>query len=202
MFLNRHYARLEQRLSHIEGEIDELSAKPALTKREKSLLEKNLMQLQIEWEHFIRRLILDSATGQFQGINGTVVSGLPNPPKTREQALYTLLSTFRNNNNNREPEWSHSNKAIDAATRLKLSNLTEITNYLGVTPWPLDEMRYLRNYIAHQSKNSAVTVRQHLMSNPAGKISVAEIAFDYTLSGIQRYKSWPAFMKVIAKQIV
>ncbi|CAI8916737.1 hypothetical protein [Pseudomonas sp. IT-P218] len=202
MMLNRHYLRLEQRLSLIEREIDELSAKGVLTKYETLALDKYLMQLQIEWEHFIRRLILDSATGQHQGSSGRVFSTLPNPPKTREQALYTLLSTFKGNNGGREPEWSHSNKAIDAATRLQLSNLPTISGYLGVTPWPLDEMRFLRNYIAHQSKSSAITLRSKSMTSLSGKISVAKIAFDYVSSGTQRYKSWPAFMKIVGRQIV
>ncbi|MCQ9615876.1 hypothetical protein L1889_03475 [Paenalcaligenes niemegkensis] len=202
MQLNRHYARLKQRLSFIEREIDELAAKRVLAKREVHALEKYLVQLQIEWEHFIRRLILDSATGQYQDTSGRVFSKLLNPPKTREQALYTLLSTFKNKNRGREPEWSHSTKAIDAATRLQLSNLTAISGYLGVTPWPLDQMRFLRNYIAHQSKNSAVTLRRQSMTSSSGKISVVQIAFDYTPSGVQRYKEWPAFMKTIAQQIV
>lgn len=202
MLLNRHYIRLEHRLSVIEREMDELSAKGALEKHETLALEKYLIQLQIEWEHFIRRLILDSATGRHEGSSGRVFSTLPNPPKTREQALYALLSTFRGNNGGREPEWSHSSKAIDAASRLQLSNLATITGYLGVTPWPLDEMRFLRNYIAHQSKNSAVTLRRQSMTSPSGKISVAQIAFDYIPSGVQRYKSWPAFMRTIAQQIV
>lgn len=202
MFLNRHYARLDQRLSLIEKELDELAAKKVLAHREAFALEKYLMQLQIEWEHFIRRLVLDSATGQYKATSGPVFSTLPNPPKTREQALYALLSTFRKGNGGREPEWSHSSKAIDAASRLKLSNRDIISDYLGVTPWPLDQMRFLRNYIAHQSKSSAVMLRSQSLTNSSGKILVAQIAFDYTASGVQRYKSWPAFMRTISRQIV
>lgn len=202
MLLNRHYNRLENRLSLIEGEMDELCTKGTLTKNEALALEKYLIQLQIEWEHFLRRLILDSATGQHDDSTGRVFSTLANPPKTREQALYSLLSTFKNDNGGREPEWSHSNKVIDAASRLKLSNFSTISGYLGVTPWPLDEMRYLRNYIAHQSKNSALKLRSEALTSSSGKISVAQIAFDYTPSGVQRYKSWPAFMKTIARRIV
>lgn len=202
MQLNRHYFRLEQKLSLIERELDSLSVKDNLTKQENSVLEKNLIQLQIEWEHFIRRLILDSATGHHQASKGRVFSAIAKPPKNREQALYSLLSTFRNNNGGREPEWSHSSKAIDAAARLQLSNLADISACLGVTPWPLDEMRFLRNYIAHQSKNAAVTLRNQSLATASGKVSVAKIAFDYTTAGIQRYKTWSLFMKSIAKQIV
>nr|WP_315447125.1 hypothetical protein [uncultured Pseudomonas sp.] len=182
--------------------MDKLAAKGILAPNDLLALERYLIQLQIEWEHFIRRLILDSATGKHTDSGGLVFSALANPPNNREQAIYALLSTFRNSNGGREPEWSHSSKAIDAATRLQLSNLSTISAYLGVTPWPLDEMRFLRNYIAHQSKNSAVTLRRENLTSQSGKISVAQIAFDYTASGAQRYKTWHAFMKNIARQIV
>ncbi|WP_158619522.1 hypothetical protein [Pseudomonas sp. p99-361] len=202
MMLNRHYFRLEKRLLSIEKELDSLSVKPSLSPQENLALEKMLIQLQIEWEHFVRRLILDSATGKASNSTGVVYSTLSAPPKNREQALHRLLSTYPNNNRGHEPEWSHSNKAIDAATRLQLTNLPDISGLLGVTPWPLDEMRHLRNFIAHQSKNSASVLRRKNMTSLSGKIFIPKIAFEHLSSGTKRYRRWTSFMITIARQLV
>ncbi len=200
MYLARRLPRLYRRLDHLSEIVKEVEATADRSFQDIFAAEKALIQLQIEWEHFVRNLILDSATGQFVNSTGTVTSqkypGIP----SREAAAHQLVSLFPKRRF--EPDWYLPPEAIDAAIRLGVSNSPQIAAELGVTPWPIDELRHLRNFIAHKSKRAALTVRGTGIVNASEAIDVLSIAFQYGAGGAKRYIEWINFSKGAAARLV
>lgn len=163
-------------------------------------VERAIIQLQIEWERFIRAFILDCATGFFVSHGRPVTSNLRPKPATREKASHLLVGLYHKRN--REPAWYLPSEAIGAANRLNLSNLSDISAVLGVAPWQLDDLRYLRNYIAHQSKQSALELRNNGIITAPGSIMPARCALAYGNNGVKRYIGWSRFMKDISHLLV
>lgn len=85
--------------------------------------------------------------------------------------------------------------------RLDVSNSSQIAAELGVTPWPIDELRHLRNFIAHKSKRSALSVRGAGIVGTSDKIDVLNAALRYGPDGAKRYVAWTNFSKGAAARL-
>lgn len=198
--------RLGQRLWSFDYELDELSSRIALHDKgthlsvdEMYMLERLLLQLQINWDHFVRSVILDSASGRFKNANGPIFSSLTNPPRSRESAAHRLISLYPRRSF--EPDWYLPNEAIGAASRLQISNYPEISAFLGVNPWPISELRFIRNFVSHRTKRAAISLRAFIPSHSLGSDEIVGRCFDYSHGGSQTYKTWISFMKSIAHGI-
>lgn len=193
------YWRFESTINNIHLEISNCESIIESNKFEYFYLERLLIQLQVEFELFIRGVILDSATGKFSNSAGLVSSTLFSSKVSREQVSHKLISLYPKRN--KEPDWYLSNDAIVAAQKLNLSNFSQISAFLGVSPWMVNELRYIRNFIAHQSKNSSLTIKDNL---PITKISHKELKFfcySYNVNGRKNFEEWTYFVKLIAKGI-
>lgn len=199
MKLQNRLWRLNRRLDHVGTRISNLRALDQSLERRYEL-ERLLMELQLTWEHFVRSSILDSATGQYVNSNGPVSSLKFKGIATRELASYALISTYKKRK--KEPEWYLPNKAIQAADNLKLSNYTEIATYLGTTPWLIEELRHVRNFIAHRSKSSARSLREHTQTNNLHFPIIHSYCFAYVQNGCERFDSWILFMKQVGAGMV
>ena len=158
------------------------------------------MQLQMEWEHFVRGVILDSATGKFtDGAGSIVVSCAANIP-TRELAGHYLVSKFPKSN--WEPNWTIPREAIRAAQSLQVSNEVTIAKELGISPWELDGLRHLRNFIAHRSKSAALKMRWVGLVGTTQTIDPISISYSYNSHGVAAYVSWVQFMKYVSRRLV
>ena len=76
-----------------------------------------------------------------------------------------------------------------------------ISAVLGVEPWLLHELRHVRNYISHQSKQSALEMRKNKLAT-AGRIMAVQSALSYGNDGVQRYLGWATFMKDVSRRLV
>jgi len=195
--------QLDQRLWSFNRGLDDLGSRIAALDRVEPLsvdeifmLERLLLQLQINWDHFVRSIILDSATGRFENTSGPVLSSLPSPPKSRESAAHRLVSLYPRRSF--EPDWYLPNEAIDAASRLQVSNLPEISAYLGTSPWLISELRHIRNFVSHRTKRSALSLRTVLPVRSLGSQAIVNRCFDYSHGGSQTYAIWISFMKTVA----
>lgn len=200
MLLGRRLPRFYGRLDHLSKIIATVDATTDKTSEQIFSAEKAIMQIQIEWELFVRNLILDSATGNFKNGSGPIVSRRYSDLRSREAAAYRLISTY--NRQRFEPDWYLPDKAIDASIRLDISNQPQIAAELGVTPWPIDELRHIRNFIAHKSKRAALTVRQTGITGTSAKIDVLDVALQYSTGGAKRYIGWISFSKGVAARLV
>lgn len=191
--------RLSQRVDGLLGEASLLAQRGGLTVSERRQAEHIVYQMQNCWESFVRELILCSATGLYHNRSGKVSSSLGLKMRSKEHAASVLLKLMKKK---REPSWYISTDAIMAATTLKLSNLPDIAAVLGSTPWPLNDLRLVRNFFAHRSKHSAQEVRNLPWFSASQAISVENTCFDFDISGDKRINSWGAFMKLAANQLI
>ena len=199
MKLNRRLFRFQGRIDALVRIIGEFDHGGRLTGAQKYIVERALLQLQIEWELFVRNLILDSATGQYTDSNGKVVSKLGIPAPTRERASHVLISRYKRRR--REPDWYLPKDAIQAANLLAVTNLQNIAAWLGLSPWEIEELRYIRNFIAHQSKESALEVRRRGLLPSSGRINTVATAYAFDMSGMKNYLRWSRFMKLVAGKL-
>lgn len=199
MKLQNRLWRFNRRLDLVGARISNLRALDRSLERRYEL-ERLVMELQLTWEHFVRCSILDSATGRYVNSNGNVSSTKFQGLATRELASYALISTYKKRQ--KEPDWYLPDQAIQAADNLGLSNYTEIATYLGTTPWAIEELRHVRNFIAHRSKSSAQSLRKHTKTNDLHFPTIHSYCFDYVQSGSERFDSWIRFMKQVGAGMV
>lgn len=192
--------RLSQRVDGLLGEVRRLPSVGTFEIKERRQVEHIVYQMQNCWESFVREMILCSATGYYSNRYGPVKSSLSSKITSKEQAAAVLVSLYPRRRF--EPDWYLSREAIDAATRLQLSNLPDITAVLGATPWPLDDLRSVRNFFAHRSKRAAKEVRALSWFNSAQSITIENTCFDFDMTGNRRIESWGAFMKLAANQLI
>lgn len=199
MHLLRHVWRLRRNVTLQVRIIGRANYVP-LSRTNVYAVEKAIVQLQIEWEQFVRKFILDCATGRYADRCGPVTSKLPSRPPTRERAGHLLVSLYKKRD--REPAWYLPRDAIDAAQRLCLSNYHNISAVLGSSPWLIDDLRHLRNYISHHSKQSALELRTNDIVTAAGRIMPVRSALSYGSDGVQRYIGWATFMEKVSRRLV
>jgi hypothetical protein len=199
MQLERHTWRLGRRLDALSDALKPFEGS-TLSAHDAYAIERIIIQMQIEWEHFVRAVILDSATGRHSARSGPVASNLPVKVRSREQAAHVLIAQYPRKST--EPDWYLPQDAIQAAAKLALTNETKIVAELGVTPWLLSDLRHLRNFISHRSGRSAKLVRTAAALGNAEQIMPVDICYDYAPGGARRYESWVQFMKGVANRLV
>lgn len=199
MLLERHAWRLRTRIDAVANVLDSYSH-PPLGEADHFPIERAIVQLQIEWEHFVRNVVLDSATGKFRAKSGLVRSNLPVKVTSREHACFILIEQYKRRNH--EPDWYLPNDAIQAANKLAITNEQTIITELGVSPWELDDLRHLRNFITHRSRRSALCVRETGCIDKSDRLIPSAICFSYTSGGVRRYESWIKFMKTVGNRMV
>lgn len=199
MRLERHAWRLESRIDALTNGLKPFEG-IALSAADTFVVERIIIQLQIEWEHFVRALILDSATGRHSTRSGPVASNLPLKIRSREHASHVLIAQYKKRPN--EPDWYLPQDAIAAAGKLSLTNENKIAAELGVTPWGLSDLRHLRNFISHRSGRSAINLRTATAVAKSDQVMPTALCYEYAAGGMRRYESWAAFMKGVAKRLV
>jgi hypothetical protein len=199
MLLSNRLTRVNRRVDALVHVISSFEGAVSRSSSDVHLVEKCLMQLQLEWEVFIRNFILDCATNKFQCGSGPVTSSIPQRLYTREIACHYLISTFPKSR--KEPDWYIPARAIRAADSLGLSNLSTVSAELGVSPWEVDDLRFLRNFIAHRSKNSALKLRSVGLASRSGSIRPVDIAYSHSSSGVVNYRRWASFVKNVAARV-
>lgn len=200
MLLSRRIPRLYRRLDYLLHIIADVEAAGGRSPEQVYTAERALIQIQVEWEHFVRGLILDSATGRFFNLSGRVISRSHADLHSREMAAHRLMAAYPSRRH--EPDWYLPAEAIRASIHLDVSNQSQIAAELGVTPWPIEDLRHLRNFIAHRSKRSALRVRRSGIVGASDRIDVLGAAFQYSASGVQRYIEWISFSKAAAARLV
>lgn len=198
MKLSRRLSRFNSRVDTLTSGLSEFDGIHELSDKQIKIIERSIMQLQLEWELFVRNFLLDCATGQFENENGVVSSNLPQSFATREIACHFLLANFRRRPQVREPDWYLPSAAIDVANFFQLSNSATISAELGITPWEVDDLRHFRNFLAHRSKYSAIKLRQTGLIASGATINPVEVTFAYSPNGAKHYQRWSSFMKQVA----
>jgi len=199
MHLSKKLARIKNSVSLLEAEIAAHELIGISNHEQRRIIERCVIQLQIEMELFIRNFILDCATGRFFHSAGIIHRTYAPPFKNREKACDFLLEK---KNSRREPQWAIPKNAIEAATTLGLSNVAQISAELGVAPWEVDNLRFVRNFIAHRSKESALKLHSFGLASPKGAIDPVAIIIAASPKGGKNYERWAGFIRGVATRLV
>lgn len=157
--------------------------------------EMAVIRLHDSWARYSREIIVLSAGGKPFTVNG---SRVPLAPGVRHipDVIPKLISSYRRRDY--EPQWARSQEAVDAAQRLKIQNFTTVSAALGATNSPAEEIRPLRNFLAHRGRDSAMKVRVQTIFLPSYRVRVEDIAGAFVPPGITRYEQWVANLKHVA----
>ena len=165
------------------------------------VVERGILQLQIEWDLFVRGVVLDSASGRFFDSNGSrITTSHSKSIYSREHASHILIGTYRKRD--REPDWYMPKDAIDAADRLKVSNYNSIAGALGVSPWKLHDLRVIRNFVAHRSKSTAEDIRSIAWVPKGCSLEASSLVFLPAPGGSPQFHEWVNFMRAISRNMI
>lgn len=191
-------SQLERRVDALEMEMVALLGGP-LAATDRRQAEHIIFQLQNVWEIHVRNFILISATGRAIGGSGQIPASIPRKYRSREAACHFLLLTSRNRY---EPKWYRPADAIRAATTLRLANLADVAAAIGSTPWPLEDLRLIRNFFAHRSRSSALELRALGWFQPGDTISIETTLMPYVPGGVRRFNNWCLAMKAVSRAML
>ena len=109
-----------------------------------------VIRLHDAWSRFCRELIVTSAYAKPLTAQGNRVPRAPGV-KRRDQVIPEFPVTY---------PWYMSERCLDAARRLNVSNYSAISggigaSFLGVSPSTNDQVRLVRNFFAHRHQESA-----------------------------------------------
>ena len=148
-------------------------------------INKALILLQNSWAIACRRIIIASCIGNCCTSSG---ASIRKSLVCKEDPILFLRKTWGRSRMPKswEPNWHIPGNSIKAASLLRISNITQITNSIGAIT-VADEMRISRNLICHNIPNiwtqfKAITInRQHKLYK-----SVEEYLTDYYLGTYQK----------------
>lgn len=191
--------RLHVAIDELHDQLNAREGPSASEMHERRIVERCVMQLQVEFELFVRNFVLDCSTGRYTNSTGLVSTNLPNRFHNREKACHYLLSR---KGSKREPNWAIPQQAINAAQTLQLSNFADVSAELGITPWEVDDLRYVRNYMAHRSKESAKKLRSTKLAHHRNSIDPVAIVYSTSPRGGKNFERWTAFIKGVSNRLV
>ena len=156
-----------------------------------------LIRLHDAWARYCRTLILASAAGKAETRSGVYVP--PSPLiSTQGNALLALRATFSPRQQRRvfwEPDWYKPHEAIEAATRLMVSNIASVNSLGAVTPGAIgdttEDLRVCRNCLAHRSEQSNKQVNNlRLRLAVSVDTDILEIADSPVAGGATLFRRW------------
>lgn len=157
-----------------------------------------MIQLQDQWNVFCRDLVIRSWKGGVQTLSGRSLQA-GSGRRSETDALDALRRTYTGKLRKSarwEPKWFDATETIEAATRLGLANLAEISAGVGLTPAPLDEIRAVRNFMAHRGRQSSAALRSQTARSSSAELD--GYLCELSLGGAPRFETWVAQLDVMA----
>lgn len=155
------------------------------------------------WDRFCKELILLSAYAEPISISGSRIPRVAGV-RTRNDVL-TKLKSIRPYASRPVHliSWGNPTTSIDVASKLKLSNFQNISLSLGATPSPLQDLRIVRNYLAHRNEKTASEVRKVAVSNGCpGTHNALAILGSLRTPGVSLLEFWIVQIRNIARYAV
>ncbi|RYG96292.1 MAG: hypothetical protein EON58_12395 [Alphaproteobacteria bacterium] len=192
--------RLDGRVNALIDEVKPFIGTGDISGGDARRVEHIVMQLQNVWELYMREFVLNSAVGNATDKSGPVKSLLQERIHSKEHASYVLISKYKRRRN--EPDWYKPADIADAVVKLNLTNQPKIIGAVGATPWPLDDLRHVRNFIAHRSKRAAEEVRSLPWFGQHDRIDVGSTAFAYLPGGATNIEVWAQQIKDVGSAML
>jgi len=160
------------------------------------------VQLQDAWSNFCRDVIFRSWRGGLHTLEGKFIARRPGEISL-SAALTELRSTYTGRAKKArhwEPRWFDPVEAIEAASRLAIPNLPDVSGGIGLSPSPLAELRAVRNFFAHRGERS-VSKLSAWVPHPATD-AVHQHVSAMTGGGALRFERWVAQLDLMARVTV
>lgn len=157
-----------------------------------------VIRLQDAWARFCRELVLVSASEQPLTTGGMPVPRAPGISR-RGDALSALRRVYTRFPH--EPRWFDAQACLNAATILNIRNYAAVSAGIGVTPAPLDDLRTLRNFLAHRSELTAADVRATSLRNslPAGLDAISILKSTSSSAAMTILQLWIKQLQTMAQ---
>lgn len=121
--------------------------------------EMAIIRIHDEWSRYCKELIILSACGKPVTLSGTV---LPRIPKFRSKndVIREVSTHFKATNRPQNIPWHVPQHIVPLVNKLKLANRSNISAGIGATPSPIDDLRNIRNFLAHKNEISIKKVHE------------------------------------------
>jgi len=156
-----------------------------------------VIRLHDAWARFCRELIIISSYARPYSANGQRiprVSGL----RSYRQALRAIEECPRRHRRRYEPRWAYARESIQIATCVGISNLSNVSAGIGLTPSPLEELRQVRNFFAHRNARTAQMVRDVAVQEGLPTRPLDLVNYLQSPSGVTRFESWVIQLQLMA----
>lgn len=113
-----------------------------------------VIRLHDSWTRFSRELVVQSAACEALTDTGSLLvkaPGIASPADVINEAKRIATSRF-------EPRWGDPTTCLKIAASLRIANLGIVSGALGSTPAPFENLRAVRNYLAHRNRETASRV--------------------------------------------
>ncbi len=196
--LRASYRSFMTRTADLLADFHTVPSGPSYERTLKNNREWCVLALHDAWVAYCRSLVLTSAGAGSRTLSGTVVPAAPGI-RTAAQAVSVVRAALAPTAPTYwEPHWGDAREAIRAAQALKISNFAQVSGALGATPSPADEVRRIRNYIAHRNRSTASLVRAFV-----GVTGAIDPVLDGYLNALvgpleSRYGAWVREFRAIA----
>lgn len=166
--------------------------------RRRAILEHAILRSQDLWGRFWREACLLSATGAVCDAGGQKVLRAPGC-RTFQIACTKIRAYYRKLNHPNphwEPDWHKPAVVTDITRLLQSSNAHTLSGAVAAQQNPYQELRVVRNYIAHMGASAA---------RDAYAVTGGSAPHDYILQpvrGVTRFEEWIGRMKLVASAAV
>lgn len=143
-----------------------------------------IIELNSTWERTVREFML------FYGARHRFKT----PKPTRSQKSSVISNFLTTAGRQRELNWLIPTEVIHFSRTIGLPEHGSILGVLGKSPWTLDHLRHYRNFIAHESEESA----RKLGGNCSPILTPALKHFPFEMErGAPRFRNWVAEMNIV-----
>ena len=164
-----------------------------------------VLRLHDSWARFCRELIILSA-----GCRPVTLTGFPVPLaphiRGRSDVLPMLRSLYPGRRRRRhawEPRWHVAAECLDAARLLNIANFADVSAGIGLTPSPVDQLRQMRNFLAHRGADTAPHVRRIAQAVGRHRSTKVDIILgQHTHPGITIFAKWAYNLHDMARTAV
>jgi hypothetical protein len=163
-----------------------------------------VIRLQDCWARFCRELVIMSAVYTLRMRGGSVLSPVSQASGTLRphDIIPELRKRFSSRKKSKpdwwEPKWQDSHETLDAANILKIANYLQVSAGLSLSGTTLDEIRYVRNYLAHRSKKTAQKIASSLGVAPSHNSPIEAILSHVVPPGVSRFEYWVRTLRQMA----
>lgn len=197
-------AALEDRFSEELDELLRIAALVGVGKAEAiPTAEYCIVHLQDAWTRFVGDLVLRSALGNATRSGGQPIAPGPLGPITQRDSLTWLRARWQEKGKKKpfywNPNWFTTKDSDRAVDLLQPTNGQDLKTALGAAANPIEDIRVLRNFIAHRGESSAGKLYPLAQGWRPGWRQPADLVFHRPIPGVEtRFEEWCRRLRLVA----